>query len=96
MVSRGPMQPVSAQPDEKQAVPYYVDLDKACDALVRCRHCQRLLTHAFMIGQNKGHCVCGSREVKEIRTLTLWEWLKVRTGWIDFPYRAQFLKEFKF
>lgn len=72
---------------------YYTALGQACDALVRCKDCRRLITHAQI--QVRGCCPsCGNRKVMEITTLSIWEWLKVRTGWIDFPYRQAFLKEF--
>jgi len=74
------------------AVPYYIALGQGCDALVRCRDCRRLITHADLIA--RGMCRCGNKRVTEIRALSLWEWLRIRVGWIDFPHRAAFLKEF--
>ncbi len=77
------------------AVPYYVDLNRACDAVVRCNDCRKLVTSA-QINANRGVTpCCGSRKVREIRTLKFWsEWLPIRLGLIDFPHRAEFLKEF--
>ena len=77
-----------------RARPYYEDLGRACDHLLRCAECRRLVTHDEIV-TNKGttRC-CGTRRVKEVRTLSLWEWLKVRLGIIDFEHRAEFLKEF--
>ena len=85
--------PIGASPPNT-AVPYYVALNRACDALVRCNDCRALVT-CEQITRNKGVTpCCSTRKVREIRSLTAWEWLKVRLGIIDFPYRAEFLKEF--
>jgi hypothetical protein len=76
------------------ARPYYEALNRACDAIVRCNDCQGLVTHARLIA-NKGLTpCCSTRRVREIRSLSLWEWFKVRTGWLSFPYRREFLREF--
>lgn len=92
MLTRGPFQP-DPGPPPTLAVPYYVDLDKGCDALVRCHDCRRLVTHATFV---KHHACprCGTRKVTEVRTMSCWEWLRVRVGLLDFPYRKEFLKEF--
>ena len=81
-------------PRPTAARPYYEKLDKACDAIVRCNDCRRLVTHAAIIGNKGTTPCCGTRRVREVRTLGPWEWLKLRLGLIDFPYRAEFLKEF--
>lgn len=73
---------------------YYEALGKACDALVRCRQCQRLVTHAQVVADGSGCPRCGTKYVMEVTSLSLWEWLKIRLGIIDFPYRKQFLQEF--
>jgi hypothetical protein len=79
--------------DRTNAVPYYVALGKGCDAIVRCKDCQHLVTHALLMA--KGSCPrCGNRRVTEVRALGLWEWLRIRLGLLDFPYRKEFLKEF--
>lgn len=72
---------------------YYTKHGQASDALLRCKDCKRLVTHMQLAA--RGCCPsCGTRKVTEITTLSIWEWLKVRTGWINFPYRQEFLKEF--
>lgn len=75
-----------------EATPYYVDLNKGCDDLMRCKDCKRLITAQVLA--SLGSCKCGCRKVTEIRTLSLWEWIKVRLGLITFPHREEFLKEF--
>jgi hypothetical protein len=73
---------------------YYVDLGQACDAVVRCKDCQSLVTHAII--QRRGCCPrCGGRRMMEITTLSLWEWLRMQLGLFRFPYRRQFLAEFR-
>ncbi len=75
--------------------PYYTKLDppQATDALLRCKDCRRLVPHATIV--RLGMCPgCGTRTFKEIRGLSLWEWLRIRFGWLDFPCRKQFLEEF--
>ncbi len=75
--------------------PYYEALDKAHDDLLRCSDCGTLVTYQTLFGASHGFTpCCGTKRVREIRTLTVWEWLKIRTGWIDFPHRDLFLKEF--
>lgn len=76
------------------ARPYYEDLNRACDAIVRCNDCRRLVTHAQLTSHQGTTPCCGTRRVKEIRTLSLWEWLRIRVGLLDFPYRKEFLQEF--
>lgn len=71
---------------------YYTALGRACDALLRCKDCKRLVTHARLAAL--GSCPCGNRRVVEITTLSVWEWLRIRLGLLDFPYRQQFLAEF--
>lgn len=72
---------------------YYVDHGKAHDDIVRCADCQRLLTCA-RINACGGCPKCGSRRVKEIRTLSVWEWLQVKLGLIKMEHRDEFLREF--
>ena len=76
------------------ARPYYEDLDKACDAIVRCNDCMGLVTHANLIANRGLTPCCGTRRVREIRTLKQDEWDQISQGVIDFPYRAEFLREF--
>lgn len=92
---------VPSAPDQvltgRRTAPYYESLDKGCDELLRCNECGRLVTHAalFRTGGNGLTPCCGTRRVREVRHLTFWEWLKIRVGFIDFPYRHEFLAEFK-
>lgn len=74
------------------ARPYYEALNRACDYLVRCHDCRQLVTPEMITAL--GSCKCGCRRVVEIRTLSEEEHTKISSGEIDFPHRAEFLKEF--
>lgn len=74
--------------------PYYEALGKACDAIVRCNDCRRLVTHASLVGNKGVTPCCGTRRVKEVRTLRQEEWDEIVSGRLDFPYRDLFLQEF--
>lgn len=78
--------------------PYYEKYDKGHDDLLRCKDCSRLVTYASMFDNGRTGLTpcCGSRSTREVRALTVWEWLKVRLAIIDFPHRDEFLKEFGF
>lgn len=79
----------------KRPRPYYEELGRSHDMLLRCadEQCGRLVLYSDV---EKGGCPhCGNRRMKEIRTLTGWEMLKIRLGIIDFPQRKQFLAEFR-
>ncbi len=69
-------------------------LDRACDALVRCNDCRALVTCAQITANRGTTPCCGTRKVREVRAMSFWEWFRVRTGILDFPYRREFLKEF--
>jgi len=73
---------------------YYEALGQACDAIVRCKNCRRLLTHAQVCAEGGGCPTCGTKYVMEVTSLGWWEWVKIRVGLLDFPYRKEFLKEF--
>lgn len=75
-----------------EARPYYVDQGKGCDDLMRCKDCRKLVTARTLAAL--GSCKCGCRKVVEIRTLSVTEWLLIRIGFIRFPSRNLFLKEF--
>ena len=66
--------------------PYYIALGKGLDAIVRCHDCKRLVTQT-VLRRRLGCPSCGTRRVTEIRALTLWEWLRIRLGFLQFPYR---------
>jgi DNA-directed RNA polymerase subunit RPC12/RpoP len=73
--------------------PYYTKYGVAHDWILRCKDCHRLILHRTIV--RVGACPrCGTRAFKEVRGLSAWEWLKIRLGVIDFPHRAEFLKEF--
>lgn len=77
------------------ARPYYEEMGKAHDDLLRCNECGKLVTYqVLMANHGMTPCRCATRRVREVRQLTTWEWLKIRVGWIDFAHRAEFLKEF--
>lgn len=71
---------------------YYEALGMGIDAILRCTQCQRLQTQAELAKRTT--CVCGNKRMNDVKTLSAWEWLKIRTGWINFPHRKLFLKEF--
>ena len=71
---------------------YYTEHGMAHDAILRCADCGTLVSHADLV--RRGTCACGTRRVKEVTTLSLWEWMKVRVGLIRFPYRREFIREF--
>lgn len=78
---------------EQTARRYYHDIDGlAHDFLLRCKDCRRLVLYSDL--KKRGSCKCGNRRVVEITTLNLREWLKIRLGILDFPYRREFLREF--
>lgn len=72
---------------------YYESLGRACDFLLRCKDCQRLVPTARLTAH--GCCSCGNRRLAEIKTLSLWEYLRIRLGLLRFPYRREFLREFE-
>lgn len=78
--------------------PYYEKYDRGHDDLMRCKDCGRLVTQDQLFGPGKQGVTpcCSSRSVREVRALSLWEWIKVRLGIIDFKYRHEFLSEFGF
>lgn len=73
--------------------PYYVALGRACDWIFRCRDCRRLVV-AVELATEHACLRCGGRKMGEVRQLSTGEWLRLRLGLIDFPYRAAFLAEF--
>lgn len=83
--------------------PYYVQHGQACDDLVRCHSCQALCLVSTVLSTTPARgedrpsaqgCKCGSRKFTEVRTLSTWEWLKIKLRLIRFPHREEFLKEF--
>lgn len=72
--------------------PYYEALGKACDDILRCASCRKLVTSNVIA--LLGMCPCGSTKVNEVRTLTEEEHAKIVSGEIDFPNRTEFLAEF--
>jgi hypothetical protein len=78
--------------------PYYEKYDRGSDWILRCKDCGRLITHDQLFGDGRDGITpcCGTRSVREVRAMSLWEWLKLRLGIIDFPHRAEFLTEFGF
>lgn len=89
-----PPKPVNISGKEKAPQRYYTDLGRGHDYLLRCNDCQKLVPFEVLV--SKGCCPkCGNRRVKEIETLTPWEWLKVRLGIINFADRKKFLAEFR-
>ena len=74
-------------------MPYYEQLGQAHDDLLRCKDCQKLVTFSTL--RKLGTCDgCGAKKFTEIRTLSVWEWIKIRLGIIRFDNRKMFLAEF--
>ena len=72
---------------------YYIEKGRAHDMLLRCKDCKRLVTHEALC--RNGQCPkCGNRRVSEIISLSMWEWLRIRCGLLQFKDRRLFLKEF--
>jgi hypothetical protein len=76
--------------------PYYerLKLPFGHDMLLRCDDCRRLVQYSTMRTNNGLTRCCGTRKVREVRQLKFFEWLKIRLGIINFPYRKEFLAEF--
>ena len=71
---------------------YYHGTGVGHDDLLRCQACQRLVKSEDL--RRRGHCACGNSRVTEIRTLSLWEWCRIRLGLIKTRHRREFLQEF--
>jgi hypothetical protein len=72
---------------------YYEKYDQLCDWIVRCDDCRTLVTTETI--HQTGCChKCGSHKFKEPRTLSPWEWLKIKIGLLRFPHSAEFLASF--
>lgn len=82
-----------AEKERPKNLTYYELAGKGVEGIVRCDGCNRLIVVAKLSGK-AGCPKCGNRRFKEVRTLTLWEQIRLRTGWIDFPDKDKFLKEF--
>lgn len=73
---------------------YYESHGRGHDHLLRCKDCRSISTTDKLF--QSGVCPkCGSRKFIEIIGLSLWEWLKIRLGIIDFENRKEFLREFR-
>ena len=73
--------------------PYYEAFGQVTDGVMRCTDCSRLVTVAQL--KQAGKCPkCGTRRVKEVQTLSTWEWIRIWTGILRFPHRRLFLREF--
>lgn len=77
---------------EERTPHYYETMGEGHSALVRCYECKRLNTTEELF--KTGTCKCGHRKMAEIKSLSAWEWFKIRVGIIDFPHRKEFLNEF--
>ncbi len=73
---------------------YYVDHGAGHDDLMRCKDCQALVVMESI--KKLGCCEkCGNKRFMEITILTEKEMEGIANGTIDFPYRAEFMAEFK-
>lgn len=90
-----PLDPIATDPTRRRIPTYYerLQLPVAHDAILRCGDCRRLVLHASLATTGVTPC-CGTRKVLEVRHLRFWEWLRIRLGLLDFPYRKDFLAEF--
>lgn len=91
--SQSPLLGVTGDVPAGHVPTYYEKLGEQHDGLLRCHDCKRLATHAALIAAH-GCPRCGNRKVTEVTTLSLFEWLRVRLGLLDFPHRDLFLQEF--
>lgn len=75
--------------------PYYEKLGESHDDILRCQGCSRLVPARtlFKIG---GCPKCGHRRMEEVRYLSLWEWFKIKAGFLRFENSGLFLEEFKY
>ena len=80
--------------EQQRETRYYHDLNQGHDDLLRCKDCHRLVLYADI--KVHGMCRCGNKRFTEITALTMWEWFKIRVGWLRFPHREKFLKEFTY
>ncbi len=77
----------------KATRPYYYAMGLEHDGILRCKDCQKLVTHNTL--KKLGACPrCGTRRVAEVRTLSGWEKFKIWAGFLRFPNSAEFLAEF--
>lgn len=74
--------------------PYYVAYGSACDWIQRCDDCKTLVT-LETIHRDGGCHKCGCRKFKEPRTLSVWEFIKIKIGLLQFPHADEFLAAFK-
>lgn len=72
---------------------YYVQQGRSHDFLVRCQDCRKLVLYAAIV--KRGQCRCGNKRFTEVTTLTPWEWLRIRLGFLRFPDWDKFLREFR-
>lgn len=82
--------PTTYNPGARQ---YYEQYGQMCDWIVRCKDCKTLITTDTI--HKTGAChKCGSHDFREPRTLSVWEWLKIKIGLLQFPHSAEFLASF--
>ena len=79
--------------DRARHIPYYEAHGESHDDILRCNDCKRLVV-ATTLRTHGGCPSCGTRRVTEVRALSVWEWLRIRLGLIDFAHRQEFLKDF--
>lgn len=72
---------------------YYNTMDRAHDDVLRCHECKSLVQHADIIRLGKTPC-CGTRRLTEVTALSLWEYLRIRLGFLTMRDRDAFLGEF--
>ena len=80
---------------KEKHIPHYYEKNglSSCDAIFRCDKCGRLVTRQVLLRSGFTPC-CDTKKVRQVQTLRLWEWLKIRLGILDFPFRKEFLQEF--
>lgn len=72
---------------------YFEKAGQGHEGIVRCHHCRRLVTWDQI---QTGSCVCGSRKVDHIKSITDKELVDIFRGRIDFPMREEFLASFDY
>jgi hypothetical protein len=75
---------------------YYERLrsDHQHDFVLRCGDCSRLVRYDRVMRNHGLTPCCGTRKLREVSSLRLFEWLQIWLGVIRFPFRREFLAEF--
>lgn len=72
---------------------YYEKEGRGVEDILRCANCKKLVVQTAI---RVGLCCpkCGNKRFNDVQNVSGWEMFLIRIGWIDFPDRDKFLKEF--